>query len=36
MPMLSMSILEKMADEKPPKKLHIDIDAQKNFTAVFE
>jgi type VI secretion system protein VasG len=36
MPMLSMSILEKMADEKPPKKLHIDIDDQKNFVAKFE
>jgi type VI secretion system protein VasG len=35
MPMLSTAILEKMADEKPPRKLHIDIDGQKNFTASF-
>ena len=35
MPMLSMAILEKMADEKPPRKLHIDVDDKKNFTAAF-
>ncbi len=35
MPMLSAQILEKMADEVPPKKLFIDIDDSKNFTAAF-
>jgi len=35
LPMLSASILEKMADPIPPKKLFIDIDDQKNFTAEF-
>ena len=35
MPMLSTAILEKMGDENPPKKLFIDIDDSKNFTAAF-
>jgi type VI secretion system protein VasG len=35
MPMLSQAILEKMADEHPPRKLFIDIDDQKAFTADF-
>ncbi len=35
MPMLSSAILEKLADAKPPRKLFIDIDDQKNFTAEF-
>lgn len=35
MPMLSSAILEKMTDEVPPRKLFIDIDEQKNFTAAF-
>jgi type VI secretion system protein VasG len=35
MPMLSTAILEKMGDENPPKKLFIDIDESKNFTAAF-
>ncbi len=35
MPMLSAAILEKMAEENPPRKLFIDIDEQKNFTADF-
>jgi type VI secretion system protein VasG len=34
-PMLSVSILEKMAEGKPPKKLFLDVDDQKNFTAAF-
>ncbi len=35
MPMLSAAILEKLAEAKPPRKLFIDIDDQKNFTARF-
>jgi len=35
MPMLSQAILEKMADEHPPRKLFIDIDDNKAFTAAF-
>ncbi|NUP11503.1 MAG: type VI secretion system ATPase TssH [Polyangiaceae bacterium] len=35
MPMLSAAILEKMAEENPPRKLFIDIDDQNNFTAEF-
>jgi len=35
MPMLSHSILEKMTEENPPRKLFIDIDDSKNFTAAF-
>jgi type VI secretion system protein VasG len=35
MPMLSSEILEKMTEQKPPRKLFIDIDDQKNFTALF-
>ncbi|HTJ83616.1 MAG TPA: type VI secretion system ATPase TssH [Polyangiaceae bacterium] len=35
LPMLSAAILEKLTDPKPPKKLFIDIDDQKNFTAAF-
>jgi type VI secretion system protein VasG len=35
LPMLSASILEKMTEAKPPRKLFIDIDDQKQFTADF-
>ncbi len=35
MPMLSSEILEKMTEQKPPRKLFIDIDDQNNFTAKF-
>ncbi len=35
LPMLSSAILERMAEGNPPKKLVIDIDAEKNFTALF-
>ncbi|MFO0554564.1 MAG: type VI secretion system ATPase TssH [Polyangiaceae bacterium] len=35
LPMLSAAILEKMTEPEPPKKLHIDIDDQKNFVANF-
>jgi len=35
LPMLSSAILEKLTDPKPPKKLFIDIDDHKNFTAEF-
>jgi type VI secretion system protein VasG len=35
LPMLSNAILERMAEGNPPKKLAIDIDDQKNFTAAF-
>jgi hypothetical protein len=35
MPMLSQQILERMTDPEPPRRLAIDIDDQKNFTAAF-
>jgi type VI secretion system protein VasG len=35
LPMLSSAILEKLAEAKPPRKLLIDIDDSKNFTAAF-
>lgn len=35
LPMLSSAILEKLAEAKPPRKLFIDIDDTKNFTATF-
>ena len=35
LPMLSSAILEKMAEGTPPKKLKIDIGADKQFTAEF-
>jgi type VI secretion system protein VasG len=35
LPMLSSAILERMAEGNPPKKLVIDIDDEKNFTAIF-
>jgi len=35
LPQLSVAILERMADNQAPKKLHIGIDAQNNFTFEF-
>ncbi len=35
LPMLSNQILERMAEGNPPKKLHIDVDDQKNFVSAF-
>ncbi|MBK8253120.1 MAG: type VI secretion system ATPase TssH [Polyangiaceae bacterium] len=35
LPMLSNKLLERMAEGPLPKKLHIDLDAENNFTAVF-
>jgi type VI secretion system protein VasG len=35
LPMLSSAILEKLAEAKPPRKLFIDIDDTKSFTATF-
>jgi type VI secretion system protein VasG len=35
LPMLSSAILEKLAEAKPPRKLFIDIDDSKSFTAAF-